>query len=284
MTLALSISVLICVLTSLPILGLSVFRVLKEWKIQKLYIIIVPLVYCSLWLLCWARIEGWLPSEVDEKALTVLLGVATGIKEEYALSEIVYVCGAGVGILNILTFALLVKKAKKLLFSLSVLIICALLMISVIIGVQTSLSVAIVFFDLCCGIMAAGAYAVGLTYEEFCVLGNIYLQGLMIVISACYLVYVTFRLYTNKKSVVVLSLAFFSLVFALIDIVGYGIICSHYWMPLDKAFDLCVDELFAIGRTLGVGYIGANLLIFVIGWLVVFIFNIIAAYIIKRKF
>lgn len=132
-------------------------------------------------------------------------------------------------------------------------------------------------FSLCCQIMATGAHLLGLTYKEFCVLGNIYLQSLVLVLSAFAISYVAWKKVKEKKSGVRVLTFTVSILYSVVHLAVFFIICKHYAMPLEDAFDLCVDELKYFGKVFyHVGYVGANLVIFVIGWLLVFLFNIAA--------
>lgn len=130
-------------------------------------------------------------------------------------------------------------------------------------------------FSLCCQIMATGAHLLGLTYKEFCVLGNIYLQSLVLVLSAFAISYVAWKKVKEKKSAVRVLTFALSILYSVVYLVVFFIICRHYAMPLEDAFDLCVEELKSFGKAFfHVGYMAANLIIFVIGWLLVFLFNI----------
>lgn len=129
-------------------------------------------------------------------------------------------------------------------------------------------------FNLCCQIMATGAHLLGLTYKEFCVLGNIYLQSLVLVLSAFAISYAAWKKVEEKKSGIRFLTCTVSFIYSVVYLVAFFIICKHYAMPLEDAFDLCVEELTYFGKFFyHVGYVGANLIIFVIGWLLVFLFN-----------
>ena len=132
--------------------------------------------------------------------------------------------------------------------------------------------------------MAAGAYALGLTYKEFCVIGNIYVQGLILVLSALSIFYTMVKIVKKKKSILRITMLIASAIYALLYFFGFALICRHYAMPLEEAFDLCVHELSHFGQVFyGVGYIGANIIIFVVGWLIVLAFNIIITMFLKKS-
>ena len=139
----------------------------------------------------------------------------------------------------------------------------------------------IVLFDLCCEVMQRGAELSGLTYEEICVLGNIYFQGFILVISALSVVYAIIRK-REEHSLVTKVSVWFAVFYGLMNIGGYILVCHHYWGPLDRAFHMCVRELNTFGDVYNVGYIGANLIIFVFGWLAMLLLNSFLVYIIKK--
>lgn len=131
------------------------------------------------------------------------------------------------------------------------------------------------FFDLCCNIMAEGAIVLGLTYKEFCVVGNIYLQGIVLVFSAFTWMFVMINKIKNKTSFLRCFMLIFSLLYGSIFVYAFSLICLHYYMPLEDAFNLCVKELISFGQSFyNVGYVGANIIIFVVGWLFLLIFNV----------
>lgn len=95
---------------------------------------------------------------------------------------------------------------------------------------------------------------VGLSYKEVCVIGNIYVQGALWALSSLLPLYATIRVITEN----------FSLARAITTIIGiiYSFICSlvfiffayRYRPPLIHAFDLCVDNLYSVAKTLGTTY------------------------------
>ena len=91
-------------------------------------------------------------------------------------------------------------------------------------------------FDLCCKIMSEIGESLGFSYKEICVIGNIYVQGGLWLLSA-WLPVVTLIFHKQPSYRKKLYLA-----------VGYGVICSilfilicvGYSFPLTEGFDVCV--------------------------------------------
>ena len=124
------------------------------------------------------------------------------------------------------------------------------------------------FFLSCCGLMAYYAIMLGLTYKEFCVLGNIYLQALICLFAALAPVVLCVR-----KKGFVSGLFGLSLVNLLCHSVLFAVIAIHYWMPLEQGFNLCFRELNLLAAYVGTTYIKVNIVIFVIGFLADLVWN-----------
>ena len=114
------------------------------------------------------------------------------------------------------------------------------------------------FFLECCGVMAYFAWLLGLTYQEFCVIGNIYMQGAICLLAA--LAPLLFCIRTKQAPWKWLL----SEGNALLHLVIISLFFGHYWMPLERAFDLCVQDLNRIGALFGSSYVMVNIIIFVI--------------------
>lgn len=125
-------------------------------------------------------------------------------------------------------------------------------------------------FDLCCKIMSEIGESLGFSYKEICVIGNIYVQGGLWLLSAL-LPVVTLIFHKQPSYRKKLYLA-----------VGYGVICSilfilicvRYSFPITEGFDVCVNDLHWLARTFGTTYQVVNIYIFVIGWLLSVVLNI----------
>ena len=114
------------------------------------------------------------------------------------------------------------------------------------------------FFLECCGVMAYFAWLLGLTYQEFCVIGNIYMQGAICLLAALAPLLLCIR---TKQAPWKWLLSGGN---ALLHFVVISLFFSHYWMPLERAFDLCVQDLNRIGALFGSSYVMVNIIIFVI--------------------
>ena len=114
------------------------------------------------------------------------------------------------------------------------------------------------FFLECCGVMAYFAWLLGLTYQEFCVIGNIYMQGAICLLAALAPLLLCIR---TKQAPWKWLLSGGN---ALLHLVIISLFFGHYWMPLERAFDLCVQDLNRLGALFGSSYVMVNIIIFVI--------------------
>ena len=114
------------------------------------------------------------------------------------------------------------------------------------------------FFLECCGVMAYFAWLLGLTYQEFCVIGNIYMQGAICLLAALAPLLLCIR---TKQAPWKWLLSEGN---ALLHLVIISLFFGHYWMPLERAFDLCVQDLNRLGAIFGSSYVMVNIIIFVI--------------------
>ena len=274
--------------SSLPITIVAAKRMKAERSLMTAVILLLSLLYNIVWGICALRVNGVLPERDDFLNVKVLMEVATGITDQTTMNYIIYLCAAGFSIINVLVALAVYKtgidhqpwKWTGRTLAAAVLLLA---IISVAISIMGGLSFYMVFFDLCCGIMAAGAYALGLTYKEFCVIGNIYIQGLILILSALSILCTMVKIVRKKKSALLIVMLIASAVYALLYVIGFILICRHYAMPLDDAFNLCVQELQDFGQSFyNVGYIGANIIIFVVGWMILLILNVLMNIILKK--
>lgn len=133
------------------------------------------------------------------------------------------------------------------------------------------------FFYSCCASMGISGLAWGLTYEEICVIGNIYMQLAILLGSALYVAYVSVKRYhtvhTSTNSLIMIC----GIIYALIYVIFSGWVISHYAMPLNDAFYLCVNELVSLAIKYHTTYSIVNYVIFIIGFLILTVGNIILA-------
>ena len=153
----------------------------------------------------------------------------------------------------------------------------AILMIGICINLVTGVSLDQGFFAACCCVMGAVGVAWGLTYKEICVIGNIYLEAGICLLSALWLTCCTIKAYRQNKTLLHGLLMSAGLLYGMINLLAFLLICNHYAMPMEKAFDLCYHELLMLASDWHITYNNVNYLIFILLFLVLTVGNILAA-------
>lgn len=245
----------------------SLHRLKAEYKESSLFLFLGAVFYSFLFLY-GITIRLYLGNTKDEATIQQMYALVgqTGFGLQQ-LQTLLVMSTYALSVVNLI-LAYIVHKSKHPI-SFSLFFVIALIgILSLTAAMFTGVSPFTNFFVACCGIMAYFAYVLELTYKEFCVLGNIYLQAAICLIAAIAPVLVSVRTQKNKSVKLIVSLINFS-----IHSVLFFVICNHYWMPLDPAFDLCYNELMQLASTTGTTYIFVNLVIFVILFVGDLIFN-----------
>ena len=131
-------------------------------------------------------------------------------------------------------------------------------------------------FDICCKIMSSLGYLLGLSYKEICVIGNIYIQGGIWLLSALTPIIVLICKLCKRVSVSKILYLFFA--------ICYGLCCSVLllmfivrYLPITEGFDVCVQDLRSIANAFNTTYQAINIFIFIIAWILSVGWNIMIA-------
>jgi hypothetical protein len=127
-----------------------------------------------------------------------------------------------------------------------------------------------VLFDYCCQIMYALGNLLGLSYQEVCVIGNIYVQGALLVAAAALPLWYAYKQekhYLLKAVACVNVLCCAALVFYF---------CFRYAPPLAASFDRCVEDLKNLAVAWHTTYVVVNIVIFVFWWLCSIALNLLS--------
>lgn len=127
-----------------------------------------------------------------------------------------------------------------------------------------------VLFDYCCQIMYALGNLLGLSYQEVCVIGNIYVQGALLVATSAVPVWFAFK----QKSHYALKTVACVNVLCCSALVLY--FCFRYAPPLAASFDRCVEDLKSLAEVWHTTYVVVNIVIFVLWWLASIFSNLLA--------
>lgn len=112
----------------------------------------------------------------------------------------------------------------------------------------------LVWFGACCGIMAMAGWVLGLSYIEFCVIGNIWLPALAIIASAAWMM-----ASVRKTKLVIRTMCW---IYGLAQIFAMVILLFHYWGGMDHAFYLCVRDLRNLAAIFHTTYEIVNIIVY----------------------
>ena len=133
-------------------------------------------------------------------------------------------------------------------------------------------------FALCVAFLMLLGKLCGLTYKQISVVFNLWLQGVVLVLSAILpLVMSVIRIcdgFTFPRLLLVIFLVFYDLVY----IWAFLRMLHHYHLPVNRAFDRYVHDLQVLARKWHTSYQVVNLLIFVIAFLFLFSLNFCISY------
>ena len=150
-------------------------------------------------------------------------------------------------------------------------------------------------FLACCGVIELLARLFGWSYTEACVYINLYLQYVVLMLSAFSVVFVAARMLflevTRRRWVVLALTVIYNLPFVWLGAFLYN---RYGGMSCDAAFTLCKDDLLALGTHLNIPdtlpyyterwteYYIVNLILFVVLYLLVLFLNWGAKRLIKK--
>lgn len=277
-------SIFIVFLTTLLITITAIYSVFVYKNLRSTIALIISFIYNTGVILYGLRVNGVLEtvdSELGRKALNDVFNSIPGDSGGIVIQTILWFAFFAVNLLTAYSILFIGKKGFLLRWVMSFFIAT--------LGILVGTSVAIsllgthgtikVLFDLCCGIMTSIAFAFGLTYEEMCMLVNVYLQAVVLLGSALLLLFMGLsKLKEDVRPLRIVAIIAIIL-YVTIHICAFIMLIFHYWMPLESAFLLCRDELNRFGFVLHCGdrnmsYMVANFLVFVIGWLSVLVLNV----------
>ena len=133
-------------------------------------------------------------------------------------------------------------------------------------------------FMLCVRFLLLLVKLCGMTYKQISVVFNLWLQGAVLMLSGLAPAATAIYKLASGGSPIWLALTALLLVYAAAHIYGFVRMLQHYHLPFDRAFDLCVEDLFLWAKKWNTTYEAANLIIFVLLFLAFIGMNRFAAY------
>lgn len=125
-------------------------------------------------------------------------------------------------------------------------------------------------FYFCCHIMSTLGNLLGLSYQEVCVIGNIYVQGALLVAAAALPLWYAYK---QEKHYLLKAVACVNVLCCTALVLYF---CFRYAPPLAASFDRCVEDLKNLAITWHTTYVVVNIVIFVLWWLCSIALNLLA--------
>ena len=133
-----------------------------------------------------------------------------------------------------------------------------------------------IVFRCCCEVMFLLGKLIGLTYKEVCVVFNLYVQGVVLMLSGCLPLVAAIRRSHTQATLI-------AGIYAALYVAGFAWIVWRYGGPMVPAFDRCVDDLLYVAQKWHTTYNMVNIIIFVLLWIALFFANIFIALRIQRS-
>lgn len=249
----------IAIFACVVVLGTALWRMVRDTRAGSVAVTIAALCYCIVLMLAAMRFSGYLPA-VDDRLTNNALGYIKnylGDNLQVLLSAIIVVVNAFV--------ACSIWWRMPLRWFVAI-VVAGFLLLGCAMSLFASTSPLVTLFGSCCAFMAAVGYALGLTYKEFCVIGNNYVQAGLVAASALWLVVESWLVVKRHPSFASwLAAALSSLL-----LWAYGkvfwVICTTYRLPLEAAFDQCVKDLYHLADIWHTTYYHVNIIVYVVGF------------------
>ncbi len=249
----------IAIFACVVVMGTALWRVVRDTRAGSVAVTIAALCYCIVLMLAAMRFSGYLPA-VDDRLTNNALGYIKnylGDNLQVLLSTIIVVVNTFV--------ACSIWWRMPLRWFVGI-VVAGFLLLGCAMSLLTSTSPLVTLFGSCCAFMAAVGYALGLTYKEFCVIGNNYVQAGLVAASALWLVVESWLVVKRHPSLDSwLAAALSSLLLWAYSKV-FWVICTTYPMPLEAAFDQCVKDLYHLADIWHTTYYHVNIIVYVVGF------------------
>ena len=249
----------IAIFACVVVLGTALGRMVRDTRAGSVAVTIAALCYCIVLMLAAMRFSGYLPA-VDDRLTNNALGYIKnylGDHLQVLLSAIIVVVNAFV--------ACSIWWRMPLRWFVAI-VVAGFLLLGCALSLFTSTSPLVTLFGSCCAFMAAVGYALGLTYKEFCVIGNNYVQAGLVAASALWLVVESWLVVKRHPSFASwLAAALSSLLLWAYSKV-FWVICTTYPLPLEAAFDQCVKDLYHLADIWHTTYYHVNIIVYVVGF------------------
>lgn len=266
----------IAIFACVVVLGTALWRMVRDTRAGSVAVTIAALCYCIVLMLAAMRFHGYLPA-VDDR----LTNNALGYIKNYLGDNLQVVLSAVIVVVNAFVACAIWWRMPLRWFV--AIVVAGFLLLGCAMSLFTSTSPLVTLFGTCCAFMAAVGYALGLTYKEFCVIGNNYVQAGLVAALALWLAVESWVVVKRQPSFASwLAAALSSLL-----VCAYGklfwVICTTYRLPLESAFDQCVKDLYHLADIWHTTYYHVNIIVYVIAFVAAISCNVVAIWLQHRS-
>ncbi len=257
------------------VLVAALFRLMADRRATSVAVAVGALCYCVVFALGVLRLSGVLPG-VDDRLTNQGLSYMSS-----------YLQGGMAAVLGVVAVAVNVFVACSIWLRMRwwhfvVCVVAGFLLSACLLSVVAPYGPLTTLFGTCCAVMAATGYALGLTYKEFCVIGNNYVQAGLVLASAVWLATVAWRGPAGRAG----GGGWWAKGLSSLLVFAYALMCcmvyAAYPLPLDSAFDACVRDLYDLAERWHTSYYHVNVVIYIVAFVAAIGANAAAVWLLRR--
>ena len=256
------------ILSSVAVPAVAVWRLAQDRRVTSVAVLCLALCYFALNVTAVLRLSGILPATGE--------GFAGNIAANHAYAPSLILLLVNVGL------AYCVWRRVRWHHFVAI-VVGGFLLAGCLGSLFTHNSVGGSLFGLCVTFLAAVAFALGLTYKEFCVIGNNYIQAFLVVASALWLFVEAARAARRRATPVAWGELVLSGLISAGYVAAFYHVCVVYWPPLEPAFDRCVRDLCDLATLWHSTYIDVNILIYIVAFVAAIVCNAACVWLLRRR-
>lgn len=247
---------LLFLISSFGILLAVCFR-LKDIEVpHRIFLLLVSIAYIVFCFVAFGRIQGFISGTTLHQMIAQQgydpsrLPISIDQMMNWAFI-------AGIGF-NVLTSLWIILRGDA--YSWSICMVAVFCSLGIVGGIMMHFNPIYSLFAECCAFMAIVGWVLGLSYIQFCVIGNIWIPAIAIISASICLIVHTLKYGTRIPTLEKIAVSGFSIM----QIALSALILIHYIGTFNKAFYQCVDDLKFLAERLGTTYVNINILIYVV--------------------
>lgn len=262
--------------STLTVLGVAGWRLWRDHDLYSSLVAVFALAYAIVILMGQARFMGFLPAVNDSLTNQSLSHI-----QNYLPGMLPIMLTGVIVVVNLLLGVTIAKRISLLYFI--IVVVVGFIVVGLLLSFFSNKTPIDTLFGTCCSFMAAVGFSLGMTYKEFCVLGNNFLQPLLVVLSALMVCLEAWRLVREDRLFVSWLNGLVSSLLLGLYVLLMVLVCRNHLLPFSTAFDNSVRDLSHLAETLHTTYVNVNILIYVIGFVVAIGLNMLSRWLLRRE-